>query len=141
MVSVFYVQYTGKGWLTYALFPLIVFAGVMAGMMVLGAAASRNLGAGTAAVVIAVAGAAVQWLVGRGLNGSAADDDLEGSEHTTLGVPMELLAPFYPAFGLVMLSFVVGQATSQIWGWLLFLGAAVPTWLLVRAARERRGLP
>jgi hypothetical protein len=51
---------------------------------------------------------------------------------------MEMAAPFYPALGLVMLAVVVGQATSPVWGWLLFLATAGAAGLLVRAARRRR---
>jgi hypothetical protein len=51
---------------------------------------------------------------------------------------MEYTAPFYPAIGLVMLSFVVGAATSPRWGWLLFAAAVVAAALMVRAARRRR---
>ena len=135
-----YIQFTGKGWLTYAFLPVTIVVAVLVGTRVGDAYQSRFVGAGVAAVLLAVIGGSVQWLVGRALNGAAPKGEWERAEHTTYGIPMESAAPFYPAFGLVMLAFVVGQATSALWGWLLFLAAALPAWLLVRVARKRRDL-
>jgi hypothetical protein len=131
-----YIQFTGKGWLTYALVPVIVVLGVIVGATVMNISQDRYLGAGTTAVAIAVIGGSVQWFTGRLLNGPTPTWEL--AEHTTYGIPMELTAPFYPVLGLPMLAIVLGQATSPLWGWLLVLGAAIPLWMLVRVARLRK---
>jgi hypothetical protein len=131
-----YIQFTGKGWLTYALAPLTIAAGLVLGAIATRVSQDRYVGAGVAAVAIAAVGAAVQWLVGRRLNG--AREPWEPAQHTTYGIPMEMTAPFYPAIGGLALSIVVGQATSPVWGWLLFLATAIPVGLLIRAARRRQ---
>jgi hypothetical protein len=137
-----YIGFTGKGWITYALVPAVIGVGVLLGLQIGAAFDSRSLGAGVAAVFTAVVGAPLQWIIGRRLNADTVGPARERVEHTTYGVPMELCAPFYPAFGLVMLAFIVGQSTSPLWGWLLFVLAAVPGWSLVRSARRRvRGEP
>lgn len=133
-----YIQFTGKGWLTYAFVPLTIVGGLVLGAAAMNVSQDRHFGAGVAAVAIAVIGGSVQWLAGRRLNGAATREGWELAEHTTYGIPMEMTAPFYPALGLLMLSIVVGQATSPVWGWLLFVGAAIPVGLLVRAARRRQ---
>jgi len=126
-----FIDYTGKGWLTYALVPVVLFVGVVVGLSLDGGSGPKYLGAGLAAVIIGVGGGVTQWVLGRAVNGDTA-------EHTTYGIPMERTAPFYPTMGLVMLAFVVGQATSPLWGIALLVCAAVPAWWLVRAVRRRR---
>lgn len=133
-----YIQYTGKGWLTYALFASTVAASVLLGLTVMDVTQDRLLGAGVTGVAIAAGGAAVQWLVGRGLNGAVADRPWDAVEHTTYGIPMELAAPFYPVIGLPMVAFAVGQATAPVWGWLLFVGVGIPGALAVRGVLRRR---
>jgi hypothetical protein len=119
-----YIQFTGKGWLTYAIAPLTIVVGVLLGFAAGNVYQDRYVAAGVAAVAIAVIGGPVQWLVGRRLNGAQRMQPWERAEHTTYGIPMERVAPFYPAIGLLALAIVVGQATSPVWGWLLFLAAA-----------------
>jgi hypothetical protein len=136
-----FVAYTGKGWVTYALVPLTFAFAMVVGLAVDDSPDQKLLGAGIAAVLVAVVGTPAQWVIGRALNGDTARLGWAHVEHTTYGIPMELTAPFYPAAGLVMLAFVVGAATSALWGWLLFAAAALPAALLVREARRRRPPP
>jgi len=131
-----YIQFTGKGWLTYALVPVVFVVGIVLGLGLDRGSDPKYLGAGIAGVVVAAVGGAVQWLVGRALNGTAPPAG-ERAEHTTYGIPMELLAPFYPAVGLAMLALAVGSATSPLWGALFLLAALVTVWPLVRAVRQR----
>jgi hypothetical protein len=121
-----FVDFTGKGWITYALVPVTFAIGIVVGLGLDRGPGQKLLGAGIAAVVVAVVGGAAQWLIGRALNGDTATLGWDRVEHTTYGIPMELTAPFYPAAGLVMLSFVLGAATSPLWGWLLCAAATGP---------------
>jgi hypothetical protein len=134
----FYADFTGKGWITYALVPLTFVVGVAVGLGLDRSPGQKLVGAGIAAVIIAVVGAVAQWTIGRAYNGDTAKLGWIHVEHTTHGVPMELTAPFYPVIGSVMLSFVVGAGTSPAWGWMLFLATAGAAALLLRAARRRR---
>jgi hypothetical protein len=133
-----FIDFTGKGWITYALVPVTFVIAVVVGLGLDRGPGPRLLGAGIAAVIVAVVGGAAQWFIGRAFNGDTASLGWARVEHTTYGIPMELTAPFYPAVGLVMLSFVVGAATSPLWGWLLFAAAIGAAALLVRWARPRR---
>ena len=132
-----FIDYTGKGWITYFLVPVVFFVGATVGVGLDRSPDVKAVGAGIAGVIVAVVGGGAQWLIGRRLNGDTTRSGWERVEHTTYGIPMELTAPFYPAVGLVMLAFAVGHATSTLWGWLVFLAAAGPTALLVRVARRR----
>ena len=133
-----FIDYTGKGWITYFLVPVVFFVGVTVGLGLDNSSDAKVVGAGIAAVIVAVVGGIAQWLIGRAFNGDTTFSGWERVEHTTYGIPMELTAPFYPAIGLVMLSFVVGAATSPAWGWLLFLLTVGAAAWLVREARRRR---
>jgi hypothetical protein len=133
-----FIEYCGKGWITYALVPVTFVIAIAVGLGLDRGPGQKLVGAGIAAVIIAVVGGALQWSIGRALNGDAAKLGWDRVEHTTYRIPMELTAPFYPAVGLVMLSFVVGAATSPLWGWLLFAAAIGAAALLVRWARPRR---
>jgi hypothetical protein len=133
-----FIGYTGKGWITFALVPLTFLVGIAVGLGLDRSPGQKIVGAGIAAVIVAVVGGIAQWTIGRALNGDTARLGWVHVEHTTLGVPMELTAPFYPAIGLVMLSFVVGAGTSPAWGWMLFLATLGAAALLVREARRRR---
>jgi hypothetical protein len=133
-----YIDFTGKGWITYALVPLTFLVGITLGLSLDSSPDVKYRGAGIAAVIVAVVGGVAQWVTGRALNGDAARRGWDQAEHTTYGIPMELTAPFYPVVGLVMLSFVVGSVTSALWGWLLFLSVVAVAVVLVREARRRR---
>jgi hypothetical protein len=133
-----FVDFTGKGWITYALVPVTFVIAVVVGLGLDRSSGPKLLGAGIAAVIVAVVGGAAQWFIGRAYNGDAAKLGWDRVEHTTYGIPMELTAPFYPAVGLVMLAFVLGAATSPVWGWLLFAAAIGAAVYLVREARRRR---
>lgn len=109
-----YIQFTGKGWLTYVIAPLTIVAGVLLGYAAGSVYQDKYVAAGVAAVGIAAIGGPVQWLVGRRLNGIERTEPSEPAEHTTYGIPMEKVALFYPAIGLLALSIVVGQATSLV---------------------------
>jgi hypothetical protein len=135
-----YIDFTGKGWITYALVPLTFLVGITLGLGLDSNPDVKYLGAGIAAVIVAVVGGVAQWVIGRALNGDATRRGWDQAEHTTYGIPMELIAPFYPVVGLVMLSFVVGSVTSALWGWLLFVAVLAAAVLLVREARRRRAV-
>ena len=133
-----FIVYTGKGWITYFLVPAIFFVAVTVGLGLDSAPGVKYQGVGIAAFIVAVLGGIAQWFIGRAFNGDTATLGWDRVEHTTYGIPMELTAPFYPAAGLVMLSFAVGHATSALWGWLLFLAAAAAVAFLVREVVRRR---
>jgi hypothetical protein len=135
---VFYVRFSGAGWLSL----LIIFASLILGVC-LGGMLFGGDGPGPAAgLVVAatlLATAPLHWRIGAALNSvQTPQGRVWHDRHTLYGAPMQRAAGAHVAFALIAVAIVVGATTSPLVGWAVVVLVPIAGAVVVGVRAERR---